>query len=49
MTSTYQVVNPSTGEAGRSYPESTDAEVQDVLARSDAAFRSWHSGLREIL
>ncbi|MEO6881790.1 MAG: NAD-dependent succinate-semialdehyde dehydrogenase [Mycobacteriaceae bacterium] len=43
MTSTYQVVNPATGEAGQSYPETTDAEIQDVLARSDAAYRSWRT------
>ncbi len=43
MTSTYQVVNPATGEAGQSYPEATDAEIQDVLARSDAAYTSWRT------
>ena len=41
--SSYQVVNPATGEAGQSYPETTDEQVQDVLARSDAAYRSWRS------
>ena len=41
--SSYQVVNPATGEAGASYPETTDEQVQDVLARSDAAFRSWRT------
>ncbi len=40
---TYQVVNPATGEAGQSYPETTDEQVQDVLARSDAAYRSWRT------
>ncbi len=43
VVSSYQVVNPSTGEAGQSYPETTDEQVQDVLARSDAAFRSWRT------
>lgn len=43
MTSTYQVVNPATGEAGQSFPEATDAEIQDVLARSDAAYTSWRT------
>jgi len=41
--SSYQVVNPATGEAGQSYPETTDEQVQDVLARSDAAYRSWRT------
>ena len=41
--SAYQVVNPATGEAGTSYPEATDEQVQDLLARSDAAFRSWRT------
>ena len=41
--STYQVVNPATGEVGKSYPETTDEQVQDVLARSDAAYRSWRT------
>ena len=43
MTSTYQVVNPSTGVAGQSYPETTDADIEDVLARSAAAYRSWRT------
>ena len=41
--SSYQVVNPATGEAGKSYPETTDEQVQDVLARSDAAYRTWRT------
>ena len=41
--STYQVVNPATGEVGKSYPETTAEQVQDVLARSDAAYRSWRT------
>lgn len=43
MTSTYQVVNPSTGVAGQFYPETTDADIEDVLARSAAAYRSWRT------
>ncbi len=39
----YQVVNPATGEAGKSYPAITDEQVQDVLGRSDAAYRSWRA------
>ncbi len=41
--SSYQVVNPATGEAGQSYPETTDEQIQDVLARSEAAYRSWRT------
>jgi succinate-semialdehyde dehydrogenase/glutarate-semialdehyde dehydrogenase len=41
--STYQVVNPATGEAGQSYPEATDEQIQDVLARSHAAYGSWRT------
>ena len=47
MSSSYQVVNPATGEAGQSYPETTDQEIQDVLARSDAAYRSWRTTSKE--
>ncbi|GAB2938157.1 NAD-dependent succinate-semialdehyde dehydrogenase [Rhodococcus aerolatus] len=39
--SEYQVVNPATGEVEREYPTATDEQVSDVLARSDAAYRSW--------
>ncbi len=45
--STYQVVNPATGEAGQSYPEATDEQIQDVLARSEVAYRSWRTTTKE--
>lgn len=41
--STYQVVNPANGEAGQPYPELSGEQVQDVLARSDTAYRSWRT------
>ena len=37
----YQVVNPTTGDAGQSFDFATDAEVQAALAASEAAYRSW--------
>ena len=39
--SDYQVVNPATGEVEREFETATDAEIQDVLARSHAAYGAW--------
>jgi succinate-semialdehyde dehydrogenase/glutarate-semialdehyde dehydrogenase len=39
--SDYKVTNPATGKVESEFPTATDAEIQDVLARSDAAYRSW--------
>jgi succinate-semialdehyde dehydrogenase / glutarate-semialdehyde dehydrogenase len=39
--SMYQVVNPATGETESEFATATDQQVQDVLARSDAAYRAW--------
>jgi succinate-semialdehyde dehydrogenase / glutarate-semialdehyde dehydrogenase len=41
--SDYQVVNPSTGELEKEFPTATDAEVQDALARSHAAYGEWRT------
>ena len=41
--SQYKVVNPATNEVEREFAEATDAEVQQVLERSDRAFRSWRT------
>jgi succinate-semialdehyde dehydrogenase/glutarate-semialdehyde dehydrogenase len=42
MTTTeYRVVNPASNEIEAEYPTATDAEIQDVIARADAAFRAW--------
>ncbi|KRE92545.1 succinate-semialdehyde dehydrogenase [Nocardioides sp. Soil774] len=41
--SDYQVVNPSTGEVEKEFPTATDAEVQDALARSHAAYGEWRT------
>ena len=41
--SDYQVVNPATAEVEKEYPTATDAEVQDALARSHAAYGSWRT------
>ncbi|MDR1998559.1 MAG: NAD-dependent succinate-semialdehyde dehydrogenase [Frankiaceae bacterium] len=41
--SVYQVVNPATNTVEKEFPTATDAEVQDILARSDAAYRSWRT------
>ncbi|MFT4471758.1 NAD-dependent succinate-semialdehyde dehydrogenase [Arthrobacter sulfonylureivorans] len=37
----YRVQNPSTGEVVAEFPTATDAEVQDAIARSQAAYTSW--------
>jgi len=34
-------VNPATGEQGEEFPTATDAEIQEALAASQAAFESW--------
>ena len=39
--SEYQVVNPATGEVEREFDTATDAEIQDVLTRSHAAYGAW--------
>ncbi len=39
--SLYRVVNPATGVVEREYPAATDAEISEVLRRSDAAFSTW--------
>jgi succinate-semialdehyde dehydrogenase / glutarate-semialdehyde dehydrogenase len=41
--SQYKVVNPATNEVEREFAEATDAEIQQVLERSDRAFRSWRT------
>jgi succinate-semialdehyde dehydrogenase / glutarate-semialdehyde dehydrogenase len=39
--SQYAVVNPATGETVARYEQFTDAQVEDALARAQAAFESW--------
>ena len=39
--SEFKVVNPATNETEREFPAATDHEVQDLLARSDRAYRAW--------
>src|SRR6187551_556239 len=41
--SDYAVVNPATGETEARYDTFTDAQVEQVLARAQAAFESWRS------
>ena len=41
--SDYQVVNPATGEVEKEFPTATDAEIQDALARSHAAYGAWRT------
>lgn len=41
--SVYQVVNPATNVVEKEFPTATDADVQDILSRSDAAYRSWRT------
>src|SRR5581483_11921045 len=42
--SSYAVINPATDEVVKEYPEITDAELSDAIARADAAFRAWSAG-----
>jgi succinate-semialdehyde dehydrogenase/glutarate-semialdehyde dehydrogenase len=37
----YAVINPFTGERGLEKPFATDAEIEDAVARADAARRGW--------
>ncbi len=37
----YAVVNPATGATEKSYATATDAEVEEAVARADAAHREW--------
>ncbi|GAA1464834.1 NAD-dependent succinate-semialdehyde dehydrogenase [Microbacterium thalassium] len=39
--SDYAVVNPATGETLATYPTITDDALQEAIARSDAAYRTW--------
>ncbi|MBB3082472.1 NAD-dependent succinate-semialdehyde dehydrogenase [Geodermatophilus sabuli] len=39
----YTTTNPATGETLATYEEISDAELQDLIARSDAAYRSWRT------
>jgi succinate-semialdehyde dehydrogenase/glutarate-semialdehyde dehydrogenase len=41
--SDYKVTNPATGVVEKEFPTATDAEVQDILSRSDAAYKSWRT------
>ncbi len=41
--SDYQVVNPSTGKVEKEFPTATDAEVQDALSRTHAAYGEWRT------
>ncbi|EFG65748.1 NAD-dependent succinate-semialdehyde dehydrogenase [Streptomyces sp. SPB074] len=39
----YKVVNPATGRTESTFPEATDAEIQDALDRSAEAYRGWRA------
>jgi succinate-semialdehyde dehydrogenase/glutarate-semialdehyde dehydrogenase len=39
----YTTTNPVTGETFATFEEISDAELQDLIARSDAAYRSWRT------
>ena len=41
--SDYKVTNPATGVVEKEYPTTTDAQIADVLDRSDAAYRTWRT------
>lgn len=39
----YTTTNPATGEAVKTFPEISDTELQELIARSDAAYRTWRT------
>ncbi len=39
----YQVTNPATGKVLESFPYATDAEVEQALASTEAAYQEWRS------
>ncbi len=39
--SSYAVVNPATGEKVNEYPEISDSELTDAIAKADSAFTGW--------
>jgi succinate-semialdehyde dehydrogenase/glutarate-semialdehyde dehydrogenase len=41
QTPPYQVTDPATGEVEQKFPFATDAEVEDALAATTAAFKEW--------
>ena len=45
--STYQVVNPATGEVEQEFDTATDAQVGDVVERSHAAYSTWSSTTKD--
>ena len=45
--SEYKVVNPATNETEREFATATDAEVEQVLARSAQAFQSWRTTAKD--
>jgi succinate-semialdehyde dehydrogenase/glutarate-semialdehyde dehydrogenase len=42
--SSYAVINPATDEVVKEYPEISDAELSDAIARADRAYRAWSAG-----
>src|ERR1700744_2663690 len=41
--SEYKVVNPATNETEREFAAATDAEIEQVLERSERAYQSWRT------
>lgn len=39
----YTTTNPVTGEAVKKFPEISDTELRNLIARSDTAYRSWRT------
>jgi succinate-semialdehyde dehydrogenase/glutarate-semialdehyde dehydrogenase len=42
--SSYAVINPATDEVVKEYPEISDAELSEAIARADRAYRAWSAG-----
>ena len=45
--SEYKVVNPATNETEREFAAATDAEIEQVLERSDRAYQSWRTTAKD--
>ncbi|HUH53293.1 MAG TPA: NAD-dependent succinate-semialdehyde dehydrogenase [Microbacteriaceae bacterium] len=41
MASKYAVINPATGELIKSYPEATDAQIEEAMASAQKAYKEW--------
>ena len=45
--SEYKVVNPATNETEREFAAATDAEIEQVLERSERAYQTWRTTAKD--